>query len=42
MNLDSEICQGWHKENVQEMIVFGNEVAIIKSLQVWEGRLDNR
>jgi hypothetical protein len=28
-------------KNVQEMIVFGNEVAIIKSLQVLEGRLSN-
>jgi len=33
MNLDSEIYQGWHEEDIQEMIVFG---------KAWEGRLSNR
>jgi hypothetical protein len=41
LNLNSKVCQGWHKENVEEGIVFRNVVAVIKPLQVWEGRLSN-
>lgn len=41
MKLDGKICQGWDKKDVKERIVFGDKVAVVKTLQVWEGGLSN-